>query len=352
MSIMRRTVKAWSLIFLAAVASGCRTWSVDERHNQADKIVFAGKVVNRATGEWPNNRLVLVFLRGKEVGRGISATGEPYRAKLGVIDGLFAIGVDNEYRLTTDEITKESGLRFEVMEPTIRERLLNDTIGDLFGSRAYRWFGDVEEGGVYHIAVPSKNLEYTMKIVQGDVATLPPEMQIANSLRLRSDGAIVVESPNEPAAAATADSSSEVDSLSVESKEDTKQLKKITVPINNCGGNTTVSQQYTQAQTFVHTYNIGWTGGVGGEIPLPLRLHLIAGLELKYGFEHGQIDTRSIEYTMAAQPHSNVRYVVTWSEVWEDGTTALEMGGAKIEVPFKVRTNLIYAVDSVPLGCP
>jgi hypothetical protein len=305
-------------------------------------LQFAGKAINKDTGEWPNNRLVLVFLKGKEIGRAITARGDFPASGLGVTDGLFVVEVENAYGLTGNSLSKDSGSKFEI-----------DSRGSSHNDRfLFHWFGDVEEGGGYHVDVPSKNLEYVVKIVEGDVDTLPPEMRVTNSLRLRSDGTILAEAPNGPTTDPTADGSAEAHGSSVGSKEDTKELRRITVPINNCGGNAAISQKYTQVQTFIHTYNIGWTGGIGGEIPLPLRLHLIAQLELEFGFEQGQIDTRSIEYTMAAQPHTHVRYIVTWSEVWKDGTTAIELGDAAIDVPFRARTDLIYAVDSEPLGCP
>jgi len=53
------------------------------------QITFTGKVVNSQTGEWPNNRLVLVFMKNKEIGRDTTKTST---TKVdGVVDGAFSV---------------------------------------------------------------------------------------------------------------------------------------------------------------------------------------------------------------------------------------------------------------------
>jgi hypothetical protein len=78
---------------------------------------------------------------------------------------------------------------------------------------------------------------------------------------------------------------------------------------------------------------------------------LVAELQAKYGFEQGQIDTRQISYHMEALPGTNQVYVITWQEVWDSGVAQVNAGNDNITIPFRVKTNLVYQVDSTRLDC-
>ncbi len=76
-----------------------------------DGIVFAGKVESPNTGEWTNDRLVLLFLKSKEIARAVTSTSEwdanfyngTLSARvdngLGIADGLFILRIPNTYEL-------------------------------------------------------------------------------------------------------------------------------------------------------------------------------------------------------------------------------------------------------------
>ena len=130
------------------------------------------------------------------------------------------------------------------------------------------------------------------------------------------------------------------------------ELSKMTIPMDNCGGSAPLAQDYTYSQTFIHEYRMEASGGVGAQIPIPIEwLGLRVELQAKYGFEQGQIDSREIAYHMQAEPGTNQVYIVTWREVWEFGTAQALAGNDIITVPFRVKTNLIYEVDSTKLEC-
>src|SRR5690349_3525965 len=67
-------------------------------HSNPKSVIFAGKIVNDKTGEWSNNRLVLVYLKGKEIGRDTSKTSE-FITDLGMLDGVFVVPITNTYKL-------------------------------------------------------------------------------------------------------------------------------------------------------------------------------------------------------------------------------------------------------------
>jgi len=307
------------------------------------QLVLAGKVVNSQTGEWPNNRLVLVFLNGKEIARSTTAMGSFSRSRQGIHDGLFVVQIDNAYRLARDSFLKgEDGKPF----------FQRPGLGDL-----YHWFPEFEEGGLVVIPVPSKNLTYAVKVLTGDVASLPQAILTPGSAQLRGTNNIVISladaSPAQmPPAGSAIDTRVSVQGTSYEKSTQTIETNKVTVPINNCGGSAPVVQQFVQSQTFIHEYRMEAGAGAGVSVSLPVGwAKLVFELQAKYGFEQGQIDTRTVGTTLEAAPGTNQVYVVTWKEVWEAGTANVLVGNDSLVIPFRVRTNLIYSIDSNKLGC-
>ena len=136
-------------------------------------LVFAGKVVNSATDEWPNNRLVLLYLRGQEAGRSVTQLDEFRDSKEGLHDGLFVIKAENTYGL------RERAFKIDNDQGLVFRRAKNLDV--LPANYIYHWFGDIEEGSVFNLPVPSKNIEYVLKVVEGDVANLPPELLVSGS---------------------------------------------------------------------------------------------------------------------------------------------------------------------------
>lgn len=91
---------------------------------------------------------------------------------------------------------------------------------------------------------------------------------------------------------------------------------------------------------------------IGTEIPVYAWAKVLAEIQTKYGFKNGQIDTRAIEYNMAAAPGTSVVYYVTWKEVRETGTGNVSITSSTLNVSFRVKTNVVYEVSSEPRNCP
>jgi hypothetical protein len=316
---------------------------------RVQRIIFSGKIVNSQTGEWLNNRLVLVFLHGKEVGRSISALGEFLQSGQGIHDGLFVADIENAYGLTIN-ILNNSGnkdVNFSLAYRPKPGRILG--LGEEI--LAYLWLNEMEEGSSYHIPVPSKNVQYILKVIKGDISTLPLELQVPDSTILRDDGTLIVALKDSPASAAPISSDIMVNNVNYAASSETVDLNKITVPINNCGGSSKISQKYIQTQTFVREYRAEAGVGIGLQIPLTVWLRLVPELQVKYGFQQGQIDTKTVEYDMAAEPGTNLVYLITWQEIWEKGMAQVTSGIDNVLVPFKVKSNVVYKIDSQSLGC-
>lgn len=146
-------------------------------------------------------------------------------------------------------------------------------------------------------------------------------------------------------------SSISLQGMNIAEPSESIEINKLTVPINNCGGSAKISQKYTQTQSFVRQMSSEATASIGGEIPVVVWLKLVAELQIKYGFEQGQIDSRTIEYEMSAEPETNVVYTITWQEIWQKGFADLKSGSTEVKVPFRIKSDLIYSIDSSKESC-
>ncbi len=287
---------------------------------------------------------MVVYLKGKEIGRGVTALGEFPESNAGIHDGLFVVEVDNPYGLSLVAINANENAGPNFSLASRRGFLGFETYRIL-----YHFFDSVEEGGLITISVKAKNIEYAVKVFNGELASLPSEIQSPGSTALKNGKilAVLPEGENQGEFGGNA----RIQGVSYNTRTDTVEVNKITVPINNCGGSAPISQKYTQSQTFVQQYTVEAGVKIGVDIPVASWLRLLPELQAKYGFEQGQISTQTAEYNMAAEPRTNQVYVVTWKEVWESGTAEVTAGADMVLVPFKVKTNLIYQVDSQALQC-
>jgi len=309
-----------------------------------DRLIFAGKVVNKATGKWPDDRLVLLFLEGKEIARSITARGEFPQSNQGVHDGLFTIEINNDYRLTVDTLnsTQDQGIVFD------KGSKGSWAEGYTF---AYQWINYLAEGEIQNIPVPSKNIKYTLKVIEGDVSELPAQLLVPGSTMLLDNNSILVATSSETTTAQIGDSNTEVKNIVGDEGLQVVDLSKFVVPINNCGGSSLFSQKYVQSQTMIHEYRAETTAGIKFDFPVGIWLAIVPELQTKYGYEQGQIETKTVEYEMAVEPKTRVTYTITWQEVWQTGFAEILSGNDTILVPYRAKSYLVYKVDSEPLGC-
>lgn len=332
----------WRFVILGAIIGsivfGASSWII--RSTATENITFSGKVVNPSTGDWNNNRLIIVFKNSKEVARTTSAQGEFSGNGQGIIDGLFVVKVPNEYRLTLKELPNFSMRRAS-------EEFWNP------GMTIYSWVPEVQEGNNVTVYIEPKNITYIIQVLDGDISTLPSE--IVNGVTELRGGQIVVASQNSTDSSGVQnDNNVIVNDVQYATKTEMVGVNTI-LPINvlnNCDGTVEVSQKYTQTQTFIHQYmgEVGMT--IGAEIPIGVWGKILPSIQAKYGFENGQVDTISIEYLTAAAPGTSVAYIVTLKEVWESGVANVINGGTPTQVPFRVKTNLVYEITSQPRTCP
>jgi hypothetical protein len=317
-------------------------------------VSLAGKVVSSDRTEWLNDRLVVLFLKGREVGRTTSAlqkappeilygwSDDTHGTSNSNEDGIFFItGGSNPYALTTYMLSIDTGRKFSFAHLRGKSDLV-----------AYTWLGELVEGASVVFPIKSKNTRYVLRVIEGDISSLPKEILRPGSLQLKEDNTIIVSS----GISTTADLQGLANSVGIEALHSDPQseieINKLTIPIDNCGGTVSVRQKYSQTQSFIKQINTEVSAKIGVEIPLAVWFRMIAELQAKYGFEQGEVDSRTIEYEMGAEPRSKVVYVVTWKEVWDSGTAKVISSQKGFSVPFRVRTNLIFQIDSKKIACP
>jgi len=224
---------------------------------------------------------------------------------------------------------------------------------DEFGGK-FHWFASFEEGSTQKILIPSKNIEYVIVVIDGDISTLPPELLQPGSASLQPDGSIVVKTPDENSGTPVSlNSEVQVSNVNISGSE-SSNLGAMTIPIsiNNCGGNSKVVQSYSRTQTFIHEISAGSEVKVGVNISPPIWFSVVAELQNQYNFKQGQVDTRTLDTELAAEPNTNVKHVITWQEIWDYGEADVFDGVTTMSVPFRVKKELSYSIESENLGCP
>ncbi len=304
----------------------------------ARNLLFIGKSINHDETNWLNDRLVVVYLNGQEVGRTITEVGGGEFSEEGVTDGYFSIQVPNTYEISEDRFDFTA---FEVKTDS----------GTIFSSKQTIWFGDMVEGGLYEIPVPTKNLSYFIKIFATKSIYLPPEMLEDGSTLLTEDNEIVLtldwgddELPS--------DSRILIQGITYNVSQESVEINTEIIPIDNCNGNSSVLQEISVSQTIYHEYTteVGATAGLN--LPIPVGWpNILVELQAKYGFKQGEINSKQVSSTIEVQPGTNVMYTVTWLETWESGIAVVKAGTDLLEVPFRVRKSITHKTDSEAFSC-
>lgn len=163
--IIRVTFTAFALILLLVLLSACTGEGtfLGEANGLGgfpgtNEITLTGRVTDANTGKWLNDYLVIVFLNGREVGRKVSHLGKFIYSGHGVHDGLFDVRIENTYELTVaDDFVYKTNYQPLIMNTPDEQRPDSHNI--------YKWFGDLAPGTIIRIEVPSKQIEYTIAIM-------------------------------------------------------------------------------------------------------------------------------------------------------------------------------------------
>lgn len=302
----------------------------------AKELLFTGKVVNADATHWLNERLVVLYLNGQEVGRTVTEVGRSDLSEEGITDGFFTIKIPNTYEIP------ENRFDFTGFEVKTDRTLLR--------SRQTIWFGNMVEGRLYEVPVPVKNLSYFIKVFATNTAYLPPEMLEEGSTRLTRDNEVVLTLDGEEGEFSS-DNRSLIQGIQTNVSQETVEINREIFSIENCQGNSVLSQTTSAIQTFYHEYETEVKGAMQADLFLLAKLPILLELQARYGFVQGQINSKEVSFNMEAQPETNVTYTLIWLETWESGIAIVEIESERLEVPFRVRKSIAYEVSSEASNC-
>jgi hypothetical protein len=336
------------------------------------EIVFAGKVVNPSNGEWTNNRVVLVFLKSKEIARATTSTMEYVGFKviqfadpnappidvtacmmnpqacglninqnrldggLGISDGIFVLRVPNTYELNLEN------LGMPINEAPFVQ-INEDDEQNRFGT----WIDPFNEGDTHEFYIPSKNIRYVLKVLPGDISQLPAEIQQPGSIALMEGNRLIAVDPNN-----TESTSEPVESNSqtsfTELIEEVKEQPPEIYSYNNCLGSVDITHEIisTNIQEITNT-----TGGkFGVELPVTTWFKFVTDIEKQYSIKNQEIKMNSI--TLVVPPGENIEFSVVMKQTWVRGVAVLNVGGVDISKPYQFlkSENIDYQQQMLP--CP
>lgn len=332
---------------------------IPQKFNKIDRLYFAGKVVNRETGEWVNDRLVLLFLKGVEIDRVVTQTTEidiferdnqylfeDKTAPVGISDGLFAVSASNTYQLlyhTLGVDPRNLSLFEAVIDPQYLGKML---VKGTYVLAA--WMDPLFEGETREFFIPSKQIRYTIVVLPGDVSQLPAEIQQPGSVALGEGNRLVAVNPGaphpEPQAAFT-NTMSRFEQVA----ESVIEFSPVIFPINNCGGGADIQQQVTQ--TFLHEIVDESRLRLGVEIPVKNWAKISAEIERHYGITDQQITTYAT--TLIVPAGQNIQYTIVRKQIWESGVVVLVSEGVEIYAPYRILKGEAFEVkNSEQKDCP
>ncbi|GAB1472077.1 hypothetical protein MASR2M66_29550 [Chloroflexota bacterium] len=336
------------------------------------EIVFAGKVVNPKNGEWTNNRLVLVFLKSKEIARAVTSTTEytgslaaknvdpniptvdisscnmnPQQSGcdfssirmdrgLGISDGIFVLRIPNTYELNLGNIGLPAG---EMPFVQINEGDEQNRIGV--------WIDPFNEGESQEFYIPTKNIRYILKVLPGDFSQLPLEIQQPGSIALTEGNRLIAVDPDmvEPTPESIIDNSKTSFSQTV---EDIKEQTSEVFSYNNCIGSVDINHQitYTSIQEITDT-----TGGKFGiELPVTTLIKFVADIEKQYSIKNQEIKTNSI--TLTVPPGKNIEFSVFKQQTWISGVATLNVNDVDISKAYQFLKSEKIVYQEQELTCP
>jgi hypothetical protein len=319
---------------------------------RVSQFLFSGKVVNKNTGAWENDRLVLLFLKGKEIARGVSQTMELkiysqpespdiWKGSEGVMDGIFYIIAPNTYKLTLTSL----GVPAEDLNLFNGSHVAQDKESD---QALATWMDPFYEGDSKEFYIPSKNIRYTIMILPGPISQLPEEIQMPGSVALIEGNRLVAIDPNGPAPEPKSAAANDMVRFDQE-LEEVVELPPILFPIDNCSGAAPVKVDFTQ--TYIHEIIDETRIKLGIDLPLAQWLKLSAEIEHHYGISDQQITTVSTHLTVPAG--NNIKYIAIHKKVWGTGMVIAISSNVEVIAPYRILKNEIFEiVTAEPLPCP
>jgi hypothetical protein len=335
------------LIAVSAVLAGC------ERSDPASKLHFAGCLSNNDKSKWLNDRLVIVFLENVEVGRAVTQASQ-YPGKnikglwywpgtaIAFQDGVFSVECPNTYRLKRSDIDPPEPIKVEELDRI-------DTTPFYETSNAYAilgtWLGETHEGTLHKIHLREKRITYEVRILAGNYAYLPETLKVPGCLRLTESGVLYYADANGSPHLATGTDTA-ITILETDKWTEKRLLNFLTIPLDNTYGSETIVNEIEDTRTFIHEATTDDGIAFGISIPLIRWIGIQAEIERTNKTRQGEVISRRVTYTLPVKAGTKTVYRINWYELWEHGVALIRDREVAEKVPFKVRTDIVYEIQS------
>jgi hypothetical protein len=306
----------------------------------AKRLVFAGQIVDKETGYWQENRLVILFLNGEEISRTLTKFDDFTKDRnIGLLNGMFIFDVENKYKLTMSELNQNAGsdADFLYFGKTFFDKPVDYPFAP---SMFYHWFRKVYAGETVHISIANKDIVYSIVSLPGEIKgnALPAEISSPGSIKLLNNGKIVaVQYQNETSpASSTGGEFIQIEVL--KPVEEKIKIDSVSKPVVNCLNIANYHEPYQIERVYTTTYTIGAEAG----IPLLNLFNLLASLKAIYKYEQGEVITQSFPIVMPGQEGKILTYTIITQEVWDVGKSVIKVGDLSFDVPYRVKKGLDY----------
>ena len=130
-----------------------------------------------------------------------------------------------------------------------------------------------------------------------------------------------------------------------------------TIPQNNCGGSTDISNTIEHSRYIVYELEVGEgiSVNVNGDADISDagQVQLGAKVAAQYGVTYGQAESLSRSLTVSAKAGTNMQHTLQQVEYWETGELIIVAGEKILRYPYSFRKDFdIELVESENVGCP
>lgn len=193
---------------------------IDASLENASELVISGQVETE-DGRWQNDYVVLLFQNGEEVARTTTRLLDTPLSGKGPMDGVFELRVPNNYKLTEAHDFYDQDGNLITMHPVL---------GMVGKQYIGIWYEDLNPKDMRTIAIPEKQLEFVLVVLQYTNDNLP-DSHLQGNVRL--EGNVLITSLNE----AVSDGTIAVQATAVPNPQPTPQsnIQFIVLPSSSDG---------------------------------------------------------------------------------------------------------------------
>jgi len=141
-----------------------------------------------------------------------------------------------------------------------------------------------------------------------------------------------------------------------DSEPDFQEIRRETVPQDNCGGTTELFNTVEKSETIAHTMEVGQEVGLSAEgevAPGGVGVNLGASVANHYNLQYGVEQSLSRSIQVGAKDGTCMLHEISFLEKWEVGEAVVTVNKQNYKIPYRFRSDFaVRPAGSRDLGCP